>query len=341
MSARMNLGFNFIPTGPMPEAIELCKQAESSGFRWLGVVDSQLIARELYVTYAAYLLSTSRARFIPMVSNPLTRHPAVTASAMLSLDELSPGRPSLGLASGDSAVYGIGMTQAKVEYLRDYVQAVKGLLDGQEVVWKGKSFKAEWSGWEPPSAVKVYVAAGGPRTTRMAAQVADGIIFNVGMGATASDVARCIELVREGAGEIGRNPDELELWWHLTVSMADSREAALSGMGHLGVHFLARATMEGKGIPEEYRPALKRLEREHNVTSHAVPSNFGQMAKELGVFEFLVERACALVGTPHDIAESVEMLYGNGIRNLMFLCHSEDKGAVATALGREVLPRFS
>ena len=337
----MNLGFNFIPTGPVPEAIELCRQAEGSGFRWLGVVDSQLITRELYVTYAAYLLSTSRARFIPMVSNPLTRHPSVTASAMLSLHELSSDRASLGLASGDSAVYGIGMTQAGVEYLRDYVQAVKGLLDGQEVVWKGRSFRAEWSGWEPPSAVKIYVAAGGPRTTRMAAQVADGIIFNVGMGATAGDVARCLELVREGASEIGRNPDELELWWHLTVTMAESREAALSRMGHLGVHFLARATMEGKGIPEEYRPALKRLEREHNVTTHAVSADFGHMARELGVFDFLVERAGALVGTPEDIAEAVELLYSNGIRNLMFLCLGEDKGAVAGALGREVLPRFT
>ena len=65
MSPKINLGVNFIPHAPMPTVIAWCKQAEASGFQWLGVVDSPLLVREFYITYAAYVLSTSRIRFIP------------------------------------------------------------------------------------------------------------------------------------------------------------------------------------------------------------------------------------------------------------------------------------
>src|SRR5262249_60330414 len=67
----------------------LCREAEEHGFDWLGVADSQSVFRELYVALTLAALETTRIRLGPLVTNPLTRHPVVTASAISSVDELS------------------------------------------------------------------------------------------------------------------------------------------------------------------------------------------------------------------------------------------------------------
>ena len=342
MSPKINLGVNFIPDAPMPTVIAWCKQAEASGFQWLGVVDSPLLVREFYITYAAYVLSTSRIRFIPMVSNPITRHASVHAGAIFSLNELAPGRVSLGIGSGDSAIYGIGLTQAKVEYLKSYVTAVRGLLDGQEVTWEGKTFKAEWSQWQPPSAVKIYVSAGGPKTVKMASQVADGIIVSLDFGATAENVRYCHELVREGARDAGRDPASIELNWMLPVALAESREVAMDLYGTIGTHLVARATMEGRQIPEEYKPKLKRIYDEWQLATHGRTNpRVAALAKELGVLEFLVERAGGMFGTPEDVRHALVQLQDRGIEHLTMHLRGEDKGAVMKVLEKEVLSHFS
>ena len=88
----------------LPETLtgwgELCREAEDTGFEWLGVADSQSVFRELYVALTLAALHTRRVRLGPLVTNPLTRHLVVTASAIASVDELSGGRAVLGLGSG-------------------------------------------------------------------------------------------------------------------------------------------------------------------------------------------------------------------------------------------------
>ena len=96
----------------LPETLtgwgDLCREVEDAGFEWLGVADSQSVFREMYVALTVAALHTRRVRLGPLVTNPLTRHLVVTASAIASVDELSGGRAVLGLGSGDSAIYTIG-----------------------------------------------------------------------------------------------------------------------------------------------------------------------------------------------------------------------------------------
>src|SRR5437763_15449220 len=93
----------------LPESLhgfgDLCREAEECGFDLLGVADSQSVFRELYVALTLAARETSRIRLGPVVTNPLTRHLVVTASAISSVDEISGGRAMLGLGSGDSAIY--------------------------------------------------------------------------------------------------------------------------------------------------------------------------------------------------------------------------------------------
>ena len=79
------------------EAASEAALAERYGFDSLGFVDSQSVYRELYVSMAAAANVTSRLRLLPAVSNPVSRHPAVTASAIASTAKLSGGRARLGI----------------------------------------------------------------------------------------------------------------------------------------------------------------------------------------------------------------------------------------------------
>ena len=78
-------------------------------------------------------LNTSRVRLGPLVTNPLTRHLVVTASAMSSVDELSGGRAILGLGSGDSAIYTIGAPPATLAGLEDAMVTLGRLTGGEAV----------------------------------------------------------------------------------------------------------------------------------------------------------------------------------------------------------------
>ena len=343
MSPKMNICFNFAQDGPLPQVVKWCKEVEEAGFKYIGMPDSQLLRREFCVSYTACVLNTSEAFFIPLVSNPLTRHPSVTAGGMLSLSELAPGRVSLGLGAGDSASHAIGLTQAKVETIRAYVQAVRGILKGEEVTWRGKSFKGRWNKWQPPTNIKIYITAMGPKTIKMAAQVADGIFFDEVPGISPENIQYCLDLARQGAEEVGRDPDELEYWWHLPVYLAENREAGLLPMGSMGIHFFVRGGFEGKRIPEELKAPLKRLYEEgYTLDTHGrIDEKAGQMARDLGVLDFLIDRMGGMVGTPEDVKQAVDRLYDMGIRNLAMLAIGDDKGGIAKAVGKAVLPHFS
>ena len=76
--------------------------------RPLGISDSQSICRDVYVTLGHCAANTERIRLGPRVITPVTRHPAVAASAAATLEELAPGRTMVGIGSGDSAAYNIG-----------------------------------------------------------------------------------------------------------------------------------------------------------------------------------------------------------------------------------------
>ena len=65
-----------------------------------------MLSSEMLLACAACALNTSKAKIFTGVTNPVTRHPSVMASSYLCLEELAPGRNMLGIATGDSALWG-------------------------------------------------------------------------------------------------------------------------------------------------------------------------------------------------------------------------------------------
>ena len=81
---RVQLGFTR-PVTEIKEYLDWVEAAEEVGADVIGLGDGQDLWLELYTTLALTAGKTKRARLGPTVTNPLTRHPAVTASAIATL----------------------------------------------------------------------------------------------------------------------------------------------------------------------------------------------------------------------------------------------------------------
>ena len=77
-------------------AVAHAQLAEQMGFDLFGIADSQSLYREAYVTAAMAGAATSRIQVGPTVTNFVTRHLAVTASAIGTVAEVTGGRAILG-----------------------------------------------------------------------------------------------------------------------------------------------------------------------------------------------------------------------------------------------------
>ncbi len=101
---------------------------------------------------------TSHIRLGLLLDNPVLHHPAASASAIATLDEISAGRAILTYGIGDTAVRWLGLRPARLVELEKAVVLVKRLLAG-DAVDVGAVRPARLRHARP---VPVWIAAGGP-----------------------------------------------------------------------------------------------------------------------------------------------------------------------------------
>src|SRR4030095_10781063 len=176
------------------------RRAEALGWDAAFQPDSQLRRRDTYVLMAAAARVTERIVLGTLLSNPVNRHPTVTASSIATVDELAPGRTLLRWGVGDTAVRLAGLKPARVSELEASTCLMRALLDGQAVDGGAR----EPAGLPHHRPVPIWIAAGGPRTLRMAGGVADGVFIRV--GTHPANIGVAVEASRAGAAEAGRDP---------------------------------------------------------------------------------------------------------------------------------------
>jgi|HubBroStandDraft_1064217.scaffolds.fasta_scaffold08815_5 5,10-methylenetetrahydromethanopterin reductase len=209
--------FSFLEPSQLSKS---CVEAESAGFDSLWFPDTQLHAGDVFINLLTALRSTERARAGTLVVNPVTRHSSVIASSIAAVDGHAPGRVMLGIASGDTSVWQVGLRPARLAELQQAVRTIRALLGGQSVDL----------GWTAPSRldrprqVPVIVACGGPKSLRMAGRCADGVVIRV--GADPALVRWAYEEFRTGAVECGRDPATMFVALHFHTVIADDPNLA-------------------------------------------------------------------------------------------------------------------
>src|SRR5947207_3573064 len=170
--ARLSFGVCFAPDPPPSRWADLTKLAEAQGFEYAWLFDSHVLWQEVYPIFTLMAAATERIKIGPCVTNPATRDPTVTASALATLQEISGGRMVMGIGRGDSARRVIGQRPITLERLETTCRQIRDLAAGREIDYYGTPTQLKWASGELP----IWVAAYGPKALRLAGRVADGVI---------------------------------------------------------------------------------------------------------------------------------------------------------------------
>ena len=311
-----------------------CRRAEELGFDAVFIADSQSLYRELYVSSAICAMETSDIIFGPCVTNPLTRHPAVAASAIGTINELSGGRAFWGIATGDSAVLNLGLRPAKLAEMREYILAVRGMLEEGSAEYRGRPNRLSWH----KSRVPIHIAAEGPRTLRLAGEVADGVI--IGTGFIPEVIADTLAFIDEGARKSGRRVEDLDLWWlvdaHVDSDGERAREDIRTSLAASAHHSFA-FTLEGKRIPKHLESGIRALRDGYRASEHNVieKGHNAALVDEYGLRDYLADRF-AIVGTPDECRKRLEDMENMGVTGLRINNALPDRTVFMDAWAKEV-----
>src|ERR1700677_898189 len=140
----MKFGVVLQPAPPARRVVELAQLSESLGFEYVWTFDSPVLWQEPFVIYSQILATTKSVMVGPMVTNPLSRSWAVTASLFATLNEMYGNRTVRGIGRGDSAVRVLGRPPASLAPLGQAMSAIKDLAEGRPAQLGGASVTIPW-----------------------------------------------------------------------------------------------------------------------------------------------------------------------------------------------------
>src|SRR5438552_12276687 len=201
----MRFGFTLKPDHTIERTLALTRQAEAAGFEYAWMFDSHVLWQEVYVLLTLMATASERLRLGTCVTNPATREPTVTASALATLNQISGGRMDLGIGRGDSARRVLGKGPTTMATLEEAIHLIRDLVEGRPVKYEGTELQLTWSGrWKLP----VWVAGYGPMALAMTGRVADGIILQL---ADPDLIRWFVSQVRDAASAAGRDPSAIKV----------------------------------------------------------------------------------------------------------------------------------
>lgn len=267
------------------------------------------------------------------MTNPFTRHPAVTGAAIATVPAESGGRAVLGIGRGDSSLAYLGFGPAPLARFEHCLRQLQSYLAGDPVPFEaptdpGMSSVADMGiqavpegsvlTWLAPTRqpkVPVDVACTGPRVIALAARYADRVSFAV--GADPDRLQWAVGTAGRARSAMDGRPEELSLGaWvniapHPDVDVARSLVAgSLSALGRI-------SAMHGSAVgprSEADHRLLERLRDSYDMTRHAVASS--PQAQVLTA-DFIDRNA--LVGSVEHCVRRLQDMVELGIRRFFFL----------------------
>jgi len=295
---------------PTRVLIDAARRAEDLGFAAVyvpdhlaneppgaGRLDDQTPMWEALSILGAIAASTSRVRVGGHVLCNLFRHPALTAQALATLDNLSEGRAVLGIGAGwtknEFDMSGIAFPEIKprLRMLDESIRVIKSLWTESRTTFAGEfyqlrdAFLAAKPVQEPHP--PVLFGGSGKGLLRIAAREADvvNVIVDTGRAGTVlpSEIAKLTEdgfrakldFVRREAKTHGREPTLSTTVFVLAITNTSEEAARIAagmaagfGLAEDGVRRMPIALV---GTADECADELRRREREWGV-SHLIMS---------------------------------------------------------------------
>jgi len=355
----MDFGISF---PPHPGAWRDAEIAEANGFTHAWFYDSQLLYSDVYACMALVAQRTSKLKLGTLVAVPSNRIAPVTASAVATINAIAPGRVILGIGTGGTARNTMGLHPVSVNVLATYVQQVRGLLAGEDVLfregdaerWIRLLHRDRARGFlNLDDPIEIHVAANGPRALRVVAEHADGWITVV---QRPGSIESCFRTIAESRGDSARP------YTTLLASGCVLREGESLGSARvvqrLGPAVAARAHAAwesatggaGLGLQDEevaqryadyidqYAARLGSPGDRRYLEVHEGHLVYLKPGEEAFVDERGISRT--LVGTADRIIERIRALEAAGVRNLALQVAGTDGRELIEEFGQQIISRL-
>ncbi|MDP3065768.1 MAG: 5,10-methylenetetrahydromethanopterin reductase [Methanobacteriaceae archaeon] len=294
----MKFGIEFVPNEPIEKIVKLVKLAEDVGFEYAWITD-HYNNQNVYETLALIAAGTETIKMGPGVTNPYVRSPAITASAITTLDQISNGRATLGIGPGDKATFdALGIPWIKpVSTIKDAIAMMQTLMSG------GKTETGAQLGGTKAvqEKIPIYMGAQGPMMLKTAGGFSDGALINA---SNPKDFEAAVPLIKEGAEAEGKTLNDIDIAAYTCCSIDDDAGKAL-GAAKIVVAFIAA------GSPP---PVLERhgLAPDTGAKIGALIGK-GDFGGAIGAVTDQLMEAFAVVGTPDQFVTKIEDLAKMGV----------------------------
>lgn len=308
--------------------------AEQMGFHNAWLIDSQLIASDVYACMTLAAVNTSRITIGTGVTISDTRIPPVIAHSIATINQLAPGRVILGIGSGHTAWRAMGMPPMPMKAFRHTIEVCRGLLNGESVAYtaRGRTRDIRFLDIENgyinvKDRIPIYVAASHPKAQAIAGELGDGVLT---LSLLDPDVlARNLAEVTKGRQLRGVNGWENFTAATLGISCVLRDGEAVNSprvLGRVGpriavaLHYAYEQAKQGTEVPPFLQPFLtpeyQRYLEERWEIIHASHSRYLHEGEDRYITPEAIE-AMSLTGTRDKIIERLQALEAAGLRQFV------------------------
>jgi 5,10-methylenetetrahydromethanopterin reductase len=223
------------------EIMKLAQIAEDAGVDRLGISDV-IFYPDTFELQALCATVTKRIKIGSLVTNPFTRHPAVIAAAVSTLDEISDGRAFLGIGAG-AGIAKLGVLRsAPAPAIREAVHIIRELLAGNVVNYQGNAYQLSCKEtrleFPPQHDVPILIGTRSPKIAKLAGEIADIIVIGARY-ISDQQLSNYLAWISEGVLKAKRDIGTVEIAPRLTICASRDGELAKQSVKLYAAHYLS------------------------------------------------------------------------------------------------------
>lgn len=293
------------------ETRDMIQMVDQLGYDMLWWCDYRFY-RDVYSLLTQTAIYSDRLKYGTFVTDPFARHPALTALAMGTADELGGGRGVLGFGAGVSGLKEMGIERLRpAKSIREAVELMRELWANSEADYHGET--TQFTGTfdqQFRSDLPVYIASNSPLTLGVAGELGDGIIVEGLRHQNMLDYAQ--EHAQKGLDRSGRKWSDLYSVARLDVCISDDRNAAIDTLRGRVQHYVSvHGSQRWEELAALVPPSLEQEIRDAGFTHE--PETVKRLASKIPPE---ATKLLTLGGTDDDVAEQLEDVKKLGVNQV-------------------------
>ena len=353
MTIPFNIGILQLSMEPVRETVAMATACEQAGFDAFWIAEAYpwwrkhgFEARSSTAVLAVIAAATNRIQLGWGIISPYTRHPVQIGMEARVMQDLAGDRFMLGLGASKIFMKEIGEGEGEkvgpATVMRESIEIVKGVLEGNSFQYEGKVFQAsvpplKSEAHTPRGFPPIYVAGTGPVLQKMAGSVGDGLL--TASITTPAFVRYSRKNLEEGARKAGKDPAKLILGSVIVGSIGRDSVKGKQGAREQAAMYLANKVQNIKGSADVLLQSAGLTFEELQPVADAMEKG-GRKAAADAVTDEILRKVCAIAGTPDECIARLEEYRDAGCTHIMLEIWGDDRTGQAQLFGEAVLPHF-